>query len=350
MDTYEQILNRMCERYTTLTDSEPSQESDIMARLRTLAAEVYKYGVYADFIKRQIFPTTAVGEYLDMHAAERGLSRKPAASAVGSVLFFADGDEHSDILIPAGTVVCTGSDMLRFTTDSDAVLPSTSDRVNVAVTAESAGAAYNALGGCVTIIVTPITGIGRVYNIAPFSGGCDDESDDELRARIADSCVNIVTGANAAYYKRIALSVPGVYSASAVSGGSGVVYVYIAAQGDTVSSQIKNQIQSLMDDARPLNVSVSVRDPEEIHVSLCVTIETKPGYSFNTVSARVNSAITGYIESLGIGRDFKLSEIGNIIYGMEGVADYHFLESYGSDRSVSDSQYAVPDQILIREY
>lgn len=350
MESYDDILNRMTADYASRAGFTPAKESDIMLRLRVLAGEIFKLKADAQYIMRQLFPSTATGEYLDRHAAERGLTRRQATKATGKVYFYPSEESHADILIPAGTEVCTYTDMMRFTTDSDAILHEEDSRVLVDVTAAAAGSAYNARGGTVTIIVTPVPGVGRVFNGGVFNNGTDDESDEELRARVIDSYVNIVNGANAAYYKSLAMSVPGVYSASVVGRGrgNGTVDVYISAKGDTVPAAVKSQVQQLMDEGRELNVDVLVRDPEEIAASLYIILKVEAGYVFDSVAAQVSSAVADYIDALGIGTDVRLSSVGEVIYHIEGVESYRFVESYGSDCTVGDSQYATAGSIIVR--
>ena len=337
--------------YSSYAGFTPAEESDIMIRLRVLAGEIYQQQAHADYIKRQLFPMTAEGEYLDLHAAERGLTRKAATTATGRVRFYPEEETHGDILIPAGTVVATYTDMRRYITDSDTVLQSGDGNVLVDVTAEAPGAAYNARGRTICVIVTPVLGIGRVNNGLDFTNGSDEESDDELRARIVDSYVNIANGANAAYYRRLALSVEGVYSASVVGRGrgNGTVDVYISARGREVSSAVMDRVQALMDECREVNTDVQVCDPDEMNITLYIQLSVVPGYSFSAVSAEVENAVENYINGLGIGQDVLLSKVGELVYHIEGVQDYRFVESYGSDTLIPDTCYPVAHNIIVRE-
>ena len=351
MESYDEILNRMKESYAEYAGFVPAEESDIMIRLRVLAGEVYRLKVNEEFIARQLFPTTATGEYLDQHATERGLSRKDGVKAVGQVTFYPDAPEHPAILIPAGTEVCTYTDARRFTTDSDVVLATNAESVTAAVTAKDIGAGDNVLTGTVSVIVTPVTGISGVNNADSFTGGADRESDDALRERVIDSYVNIVSGANAAYYRSIAMSVPGVYSASVVgcARGNGTVDVYLSGQGTAVPSAVKSQVQSLMDEGRGLNVDVLVLDARPVNISLYIRIAVEAGYVFETVAGEVSTAVTAYINNLGIGRDVRLSDVGEVIYHVKGVESYRFVDSYGSDTAVDDTRYPIAYSIIVRE-
>lgn len=342
----------MKESYINYAGAIPGEESDVMIRLRTLAAEIVKERAYAEYILRQMFPSTATGEYLDLHAAQRGLTRRPATKTTGMVTFFPADEIHGSIRIPAGTVLCAHTNMCRFVTDSDVTLEEGEDRVRARVTAAEAGARYNVRGGTVTMMVTPIAGISHVSNGAPFSGGTDTESDDALRERIRDSYAHISNGANASYYKRLAMSVSGVVSASVVGcgRGAGTVDVYVVGEdGMSLSSDQMAEVQALLTEGRELNVDVLACDPEAIEVSLYIRLRTMPGYDFDAVAQEVRQAVISFIDNLGIGRDVKLSEIGEVIYHIKGVADYRFSEEYGGDCPIADSQIASADNIVVRE-
>ena len=341
----------MLDTYEEESGFRPQNESDIMLRLRVLAGEIYQERAYADYILRQMFPTTAVGEYLDAHAAQRGLSRKHATTATGRVVFSVTAEEHDDILIPAGTVVCTSESLLRYTTDSDVIMHDGATTVNADVTAAQPGSAYNITAGKIGIMVTPVLGIEAARNTIRFTGGSDDESDDQLRERILDSYRNISNGTNAAYYRAVAMSVDGVYSASVVpcGRGTGTVDVYACERGGTMPAAKLNAIQTLLNEARELNVDVKVYRPTSMGVNLYIRLTVADGYDFDTVAAQVQTAVTEYINALGIGEDVLLCKVGEVVYHIEGVADYKFLESYGSDREIPPSRYAVASNIIVRD-
>ena len=341
----------MIENYRELSGFAPENESDIMLRLRVLAGEIFKERVYAEYIMRQMFPITAEGEYLEEHAAQRNLTRKVAAKAIGTVTFSTSAEEHGDIIIPAGTVVCTTVDMKRYVTNNDAVITEGTQTGNAAVTAAEAGSAYNVAADTVGIIVTPVLGVDGVTNTSRISGGTNAETDEQLRERIKDSYANISNGTNEAYYRSVAMSVSGVYSASVVgrARGAGTVDVYACAKGSSLSSDKLRQIQELLDDARELNVDVHVLNPAIARINLYIKLTVAEGYDFNTVANEVKDEVSEYINSLGLGKDVLLSNIGEVIYHVKGVAGYKFLESYGSDRTIRPSQYTAAGNITVSD-
>lgn len=341
----------MLDTYEAESGFRPTNESDVMLRLRVLAGEIYQERVYARFIMRQMFPSTATGEYLDAHAAQRGLTRKNGTCAVGLVTFYAESEEHGDILIPAGTQVCTNEEQLRFVTDSDAVMSANEQYVAADVHAVQEGSAYNIIVGKIGIMVTPVAGIGAVRNNVRFIGGSDAESDDQLRARIIDSYQNIINGANAAYYRSVAMSVDGVYSASAVgcARGVGTVDVYACGRGALLPAAKIAELQTLLDEKREVNVDVRAVSPTALNTNLYIRLTVAEGYDFDTVAANVRTAVTNYINGLGVGNDLYLSKVGEVVYHIEGVSDYKFLESYGSDTEVPPDRFAKANTITVRD-
>lgn len=351
--TYEEILNTMVDKYCELSGYTVSEESDIMLRLKVLAGEIYTNSVASEFLKRQMFPTTASGEYLDNHALERGLIRKEAVKATGEVTFSVAQASDTDIVIEQGTVVSTsGDDVKQFVTDETVTLSAGSLSITVEATAVNGGTDYNVLQNTITVLVTPPTGITGVTNAKVFKGGVDKESDDELRNRVLYSYQDISNGTNAVYYKRLAQSVPGVYSASVISQarGAGTVDVHICGKGSaTVNKDHIAQVQQLLDENRELNVDVEVLYANAVNTSFTFEIEVEDGYSFDELCTILTEKITEYIDSLGVGKPALLCDLGDIIYHTDGVKNYEFLTAFCDDVDPSEKGYCVASEIDIRE-
>ena len=90
MRTYEEIVEDMKQSFFGLSGYIPDEASDLGIRMNVLAGEIYNAQTYLEWIKRQVFPQTAQGEYLDYHAQMRGLERKEAVKAVGEVEFIVE--------------------------------------------------------------------------------------------------------------------------------------------------------------------------------------------------------------------------------------------------------------------
>ena len=108
-------------RFQEETGLVPAGDGDLAVRLYAVAAQIYAMYVQAQWVERQCFPQTAEGEDLDRHAALRGLERREAAKAEGSIQFSVDTASATDRPIPAGTV-CMTAEQVRFETLEDVVL------------------------------------------------------------------------------------------------------------------------------------------------------------------------------------------------------------------------------------
>ncbi len=351
MDNYNDILERMILKYKELSGNEISNESDIMIRLKVLAGEIYSQKTSEDFLLRQMFPTTATGRYLDMHAAERGLNRKSAIKTKGKLRFYCDQAATQNITVPKGCIVCTYNDGVRFECDNDYTIEAGQTYVTADVTALEAGAVGNVNGGTITVIVTPVAGVDRVYNGAVFKGGVDEETDESLRQRLLDSYKNVSNGTNKAYYKSLALSVAGVYSVGVIpkNRGTGTVDVFVCAQGEEVSSDVLGEVNELLQTQREVNVDVRAFNASGTYVQFCVEIAVAEGYDFNTVKEKCIENVENYISALGIGQDVLLSNIGDILHHTEGVYNYNFITSYGTDVVIEDDEYPLLDEFIVRQ-
>ena len=87
MKTIEEIYEDMRAAYAEKTGLAVGDGGDMALRLYAVASQLYCLWVQTDYLTRQTFPQTAEGEYLDRHAALRGLTRGEAAKAAGTLRF-----------------------------------------------------------------------------------------------------------------------------------------------------------------------------------------------------------------------------------------------------------------------
>lgn len=352
MDSYNSILSGMKEKYTELSGNEIPDGSDIDIRMKVLAGEIFNNKINLDFIKRQMFASTAEGSYLDIHAQDRGLSRNEAVKSRGEVTFFVNTVREDAVVIPQGTIVGTsGDNCVRFLTDTSAILAAGSSSVTVPCTAESGGLEGNVAAHAVDIMITSVIGIDSVDNTNRFTGGADAEGDEALRQRVLNTYVSVSNGTNAAYYKRLAESVDEVKSAKVVSRprGAGTINVYIGGYNEEISEAKTYEVQRLLDEQRELNVNIHVYAATAVYLSFGFYIMIKDGYSFADVSAQVHSAVDAYINSLGVGGDIVESHLGRTILSVEGVYDYSWMSNYVTAYDTADSEFVVLRTVNIEE-
>ncbi|MCH5303404.1 MAG: baseplate J/gp47 family protein [Ruminococcus sp.] len=352
MDSYEDILSRMKEKYTELSGRNVPELSDIDIRMKVLAGEIYNDEINIEFIKRQMFATTATGEYLDYHAQDRGLKRKGATKAVGTVKFSVNEPAQQSIKIPKGTVVATsGKNSVRFITDVDDNISIGNYSVSIPCTAQEGGASGNVSENSISVMVTHVVGIDSVTNTSVFTSGSDIESDELLRRRVLDTYKSVSNGTNKAYYKRLALSVEGVNSVNVVpkARGTGTVDVYIAGKDMVASPSIVNEVNKLIAKQREINVDVKVSAAYINKINIGVSVVLKEGYDLETVRQNIKTAVSDYIDTLEVGDDMLEKYLSSAIINAEGVVDFSFINMYPSHYITEDDTFVSLREVFVEE-
>ncbi len=329
MESFNQVYTRMLESYTSLTGNTPTEESDIAIRLKVLAGEIIACQMNLDFIKNQTFIETASGEYLDYHGGLRGLTRKNSVKAKGYVTFKLESALTYSVPIPKGTLVATsGGDAQTFQTDEDAEISIGKTFVTVACTATQGGGQGNVSYNKINVLVDSVADIYSVTNTDAFTGGVDVESDEDFKARILDSVVNVSNGTNTAYYKKLALSIDGVSSAYVVAlgRGAGTVDIYICSYGEVASDELVAEVQALMDEKREINSDVKVYAAKPYGMNFYVKIVPKSGYDFNYVAEEVRKAVEEFVKNLGAGEDYIRADLSEKLYHIDGLKNFYIPE------------------------
>lgn len=326
MKTIEQIYGEMQAVFSEKTGLEPGSAGDLAVRLYAVAAQVYSLYLQAEWTKRQCFPQTAQGHYLDLHAALRGVERKNAAPAHGSIRFSVPAAADTDRMIPAGTV-CMTVGLVRFETTQDAVLLQGQLFVDVPAQALEPGSAGNVAADTILSMAVPPQGVAACSNPAPFSGGVDPEDDENLRARVLATFRRLANGANAAYYEQTAMAFDQVAAVTVLprKRGIGTVDVVIATPAGVPDDNLLNRVQDKLAKAREIAVNVAVSPPLTNAVNVSVKVKAAPNRDSDQVCADVSTALHGWFTGERLSGPVLLAELGNIIYGVDGVDNYKII-------------------------
>lgn len=347
-DSYDNILKRMKDKFTELAGYSPDDASDVGIRMKVLAGEVYTLGCAIDWLKEQTFAQNASGTPLELRAEERGVIRKPASTATGTITF---GRKTTalwySVPIPAGTVCSTsGTGAARYVTTQDAELDVAAMTVDVPARAEEAGKSGNTDTGTITTMVTVPAAIEFVTNGAAFTGGCDAEDDDSLRARLLDCWGEPATGTNAAWYRQLAESVDGVASASVVprANGAGTVAVYLGGKGTAVSADAVQRVQAAIDAQREICADVTVQAAQTVPVDVTCKVKVKAGQNALSVRVQAHAAISLCFLGLSVGDPVVLAAMTTKIFETGVVDDCTFLTA---GKAVAANELAVPGTVNV---
>lgn len=333
----------MKDDYTARSGVEFDEASDIAVKLRVLAGEIFNAYAQTEWLKRQMFASTATGEFLDMLAEQRGLTRRAATKAQGMLTFSVNDTQSDPITIPAGTVVATtGSEPVRVYTIENAVLPAGTLSVSVRAEAELAGFSGNILIASATVPVSMPAELDSVTNRSRFKGGADTEADNSLRKRIKETYYCVPNGMNKAYYIQLAQSVEGVDRAGVVTyaRGAGTLNVYVSSYNGTIGQAVIDEAEALILRNREINVDIEVHPAVGTSYDMAVTVEAKAGYTAQEVRELCTNAFEEYLRTIPLGGTLYLSALGKYLLDTDCIENYVFDMSM-SNMTAAGSQFFI---------
>lgn len=323
MKQTQEIYEQMLAVFTQKTGFAMEDTADLAVRLYAAAAELETLYAYSDWALRQSFPQQATGEYLELHAQLRGITRKGGKKAVGQLRFKLAAPLEADVPVAAGTV-CTTQGLVRFVTTQDGVIPAGSLYADLPAEAEEVGEAGNVGPETVVWMTRAPNGVSGVTNPAAFSGGSSQESDASLRERVLDSFIRLPNGANAAFYELRALSHAGVQAVRVIPRyqGIGTVGVVVATVNGVPDEALLQEIQDDLDAVREIAVDVTVMAPQTKQVDISATIWPERGVTFAEAKAAAQTALEAYFDGNRLGEPVYLARLGKLLYDTGKVRNY----------------------------
>lgn len=301
-----------------------SEDSEVYARVSTVALGQAQLSYGLKYVERQIFPDSADFDNLKRHASLYGITPKSATGAAGGTVRLTGTN---------GTYVSTG---LGFSHDDGTTYVSTSAGtisggvLDVRVDAISTGSSTNKIVDDVLDVSSPPAGVdGTATVVADFAGGTDDESQAELLERVLARMRYGNAGGTASDYEQWALTLNGTFRADCLPlrRGAGTVSVAVYTEGvggyrAPADSTLRAAVLAHLETVRPVTADVDVPAITEVPLDVEVGIETEAGYDADTVQDAVALAITDYIYSLETGETLYVSRLGRTISAVAGVLDY----------------------------
>ena len=318
-----EIYENMKKTYREITGADINDMSDMAVRMYAAAVEIASLYTYNDFVKRQAFPQTATGDYLESHAQVRGLARLKGAFAAGEITFSCGGAAASEIDIPSG-VVCYTENGTRFITAEAGKIAAGEDCCTVPCRCESPGQAGNVSAGTVIYMAVKPTYIVGCRNDNPFSGGIDEEDDESLRERLIATYNALPNGTNAAYYEKEVLRLEGVAAAAVLprNRGLGTVDIVVTSESGTPDSALLGRVKAALDEKREMCVDIGVLAPETVSVNITVEISPAAGYTFAQAKAETEASLAAMFDGRLLEKGILVIDIQNRIYNLPSVGNF----------------------------
>lgn len=327
MITLEEIYAGLASEFQSRTGKSAGASSELAVRFYAVAAQIYALYVQGEWTRRQCFPQTAQGEELDKHAQLRGVTRRQAEKASGTVRFYVDEAQETETDIPAETV-CMTAGGVRFLTTRDAVVEPGALYAEVPVEAAEAGAAGNVGAGTIVYMALPPVRIVACANPEPFTNGLDQEEDESLRERVLATYRRLANGANNAFYRQAAMSFPEVAAVTVLpkNRGVGTVDIVPAARGGVPSQALLTEMQAYFDQVREIAVDVEVTAPTVETVNLSLKLWAQEGRDFEAVSEAVEDALTAWFNGERLGKPLTRAQLTSLVFAIDGVDNCEIVQ------------------------
>jgi len=196
-----------------------------------------------------------------------------------------------------------------------------------------AGAAGNQSAGTVGTLVDAIDGLSVGQNAdgsfqsSAMTGGADPESDDHIRANAPASFQTQGRAVSPVDFQNLALSVPGVTTASVVANHSTSITLYTLGPAyQPPGTSLVNNIQNFFAGKTLAGVTLTVGTPTLVPVNVGsnasqVTLQVAPNYVQANVEANVETALTNLFQppQSSFGQLITLSNIMSTIMSVPGV-------------------------------
>lgn len=286
---------------------------------------------------KNTFPMWAYGQSLDYLGLSRGIYRKPAVAAHGTLTVVGKKDTE----IPMAFVFTTEAELdhssILFKTLRDHVIPETGT-IDIEVVAVNPGTSGNVASNKIVMLSKPIQGVESVTNKDPTLGGSDVEEDEALRTRIVDydQLQGISYVGSMSDYYRWAMEVVGVGSAKVIPANddTGLVKIVITdTEGKPANTElctaVYNHIMAPKDPLTrlaPINAYLSVVPPEKIVIGIAASIRPEMNATMDEIREDFVKALLEYYPAAMTEGVVRYAEVGSLLIGLESVKDYENLK------------------------
>lgn len=287
-----------------------TRQGSLIQTASGLAAWFLEGVYYSDLAHLQQNTTaeTAVGDALDLLAAQRGLTRRQATPAVRQGTF--------NVQIPTGSQFKTinGAASLIFTSGTQ--ISGSGSTWVYQMTCTTPGETGNTYTGAL-LPITAIAGLTSATIGEIITPGSDEETDDSLRQRYFLTFDTASFGGNIAAYRNTILAIDGVGAVQvypAYNGGGTVLCSILDAQLTPAESGLVEQVQNIICPSEdggsspspngygyaPIGAAVTITTGSELTLDITCNIEFAASVpnGVEVYQSQIEQAIQTYIDSV----------------------------------------------------
>ena len=327
-----EITERMASRISFNTEI-GSFARDI---LRAVAVEMaMEENLYSDDLNTR-FIDTATGIDLDMCVRDKGKQRIEAISATGEVkIIGANGT-----VIKKGTIVTSSSNEYRTIEEKEIVNVSTF----VKVEAVQPGEKGNCEVGEITKFKEDYIGLTSVTNLTKISGGRNQETDDELKARVSRYIQYPPISWNQYYFEDKAKEIAEVDKVKCIPcwNGRGTVRLIVTEKTNPIATEeVKNKIKNLIDNEIISDINLTVDSVVINDIALDFEAELNTDYLESEAKEEIKAALNEFLFKNIFKERILYFEIASIINNCKSIEKLSDLKING----IKDDLVIEPDKL-----
>jgi len=266
-----------------------------------------------------------------MAFAQFDFEKKDGLAASGSVRFYRKAASSIEVKIPAGAAKISTADGLQFETTAEGKIAAGATVSGfVPASCTKIGDIGNVGIGKINTIVNSLYGVDTVKNDAVFTGGVNQETDEEYSARFSEFIIGMgkssVSGVRAT-----ALSINGVRSVSLVEhfpAQSGYNFTLYAENGSGgLPAAIKTVLEEVIvgndkvEGVRACGVNARILAPQIVTMNILLLFKVDGTIPAGHIEEAIKTKIINYMNSLKIGQPYDKKFVYNIAMKQPGVFD-----------------------------
>lgn len=132
----------------------------------------------------------------------------------------------------------------------------------------------------------------------------------------------------------------------------GFIDVYVAGEQIPMSLATSGLVSGAIDNYKGGGVVLNWYEPTIKYITINATVTLQTGYLFSTIQSQVESAVSNYIGSLGVGENVLASKVIAAIMSVTGIANTTLVDISGGgavDYTIGDNQIAKPSTFTITQ-
>jgi uncharacterized phage protein gp47/JayE len=262
--------------------------------------------------------------------AQFNFEKKSGLAASGYVVFARDVASASEVAIPASTQVETSSGVAFITAAEVKIASGAKESSAVMVTSTAVGADGNVGISKIDTISGTLLGVDSVRNDAAFTGGVDEETDEEYHNRFQDY-IDGLGKSSVPGIRSTALGINGIKSVKVLEHfppEDGYNFTVFAEDGSGyLPSALKTAIQTALDGdeetegARACGLNCRTLAPSIINVNPSIVIRINWNIPKGLIESEITTKLTKYINGLNIGTAYDKKVVYNMLMNQSGVLE-----------------------------